>query len=466
MLFNTLVFPIFLVLVLAVHWTLPRNRHRQIVLLLASYVFYGWWDWRFLSLLLVSSAVDFLAGRWMGGLSLERRRTRIAALAISLIVNLSILGAFKYFGFFAESLGAVLRSLGLGADWPTLHLVLPVGISFYTFQTLSYTIDVYRGRCPVCRDPVAFFLFVAFFPQLVAGPIERGRDLVPQLAGRRSFDPALAASGVRCIVWGYFLKTVLADNLAVLVDGVYGEPAARTSLDLLVATYGFAFQIYGDFAGYSYIAIGTAALFGVRLSQNFRSPYLSRDVREFWTRWHMSLSRWFREYVYIWVLGGNRVSRRRRFVNVLLTFTLSGLWHGANWTFVLWGLLNGLFYHLPRPLRGDRPAASIASWFVAFHLVCLGWVFFRAPSIVDAFRILGRIAAASPGLTTGRGELAVAGLATGLVVACEIVQRRATDTVQIERFGPVARFAFGYVLLLGIFFLGRFDRTPFLYFRF
>jgi D-alanyl-lipoteichoic acid acyltransferase DltB (MBOAT superfamily) len=374
MLFNSLEFPVFLLLVLTIHWSLKNLRHRNLFLLIASYFFYGWWSKIFLSLIIISSAVDYWCGLKLEICKLPRNRKLI--LAVSLVINLGILGTFKYLNFFVDNFEAFLTTVGFRPDWPTLNIILPVGISFYTFQTLSYTIDVYRRKIPACKSVVDFFLFVAFFPQLVAGPIERAVNLLPQIQNRRSFDENLAKIGLRHILWGFVLKSVLADNLAPIVDAAYGNIAQESALDLLLAAYFFAFQIYGDFAGYSHIAIGSAALLGIRLTQNFNSPYLALSVKEFWTRWHISLSSWFREYVYIFTLGGNRVSKYRHTLNILLTFLVSGFWHGANWTFIIWGLLHGIFYFLKKPFQKDHALACLGNFLVTFHLVCFGWIFF------------------------------------------------------------------------------------------
>jgi D-alanyl-lipoteichoic acid acyltransferase DltB (MBOAT superfamily) len=465
MLFNSLAFPAFLVIVLTVHWWLERPRARQIWLLVASNVFYGWWDYRFLGLMWLSSSVDYLCGAALGRDLASR--TRRWVLAASLTTNLVILGTFKYLGFFAESLKMALHTMGVDADWPTLHLVLPIGISFYTFHSMSYAIDVYRGRLRPFPDALTFFLFVSYFPQLVAGPIARAGDLAPQLDGRRPFDERQARIGMRCILWGFFLKSVVADNLALVANEAYSGLAGRSGADLLLGTYAFAFQIYGDFAGYYFIALGTSALFAVTLAPNFRMPYLAEDLREFWTRWHISLTSWFRDYFYVLVLGGSRVGPIRRVVNVLITFMVSGLWHGANWTFVLWGAINGAGYFIPRLFRGAGGWRRAANRVIAFHLVCLGWCFFRSPDVGYAFQVLRRIASASllaaPALSTWTPALA---LLPAIVLLVEWVQSSRESLVDLDPLPRPARLAV-YALMAGVvFFVGTFNRTPFIYFQF
>lgn len=378
-------FLLFLPLVFIVHWFLRSARGQNLCLLVASYIFYGWWDWRFLGLLLISSVGDYLIGRRLLAAPEPRRK---AWLQVSLALNLGILGFFKYCNFFIDSAARLLAGLHLHPHLPTLAIVLPVGISFYTFQTLSYTIDLYYRRCEPAQDLLEFCTFVAFFPQLVAGPIERARHLLGQFRRARTFDYPHAAEGFRLILWGFFKKLVVADNCAVVVDQVFADPTLRGG-PLVLGVVLFAFQIYADFSGYSDLAIGAARLFSIELCPNFRSPYLARDLHEFWQRWHISLSTWFRDYVYI-PLGGNRQRQSR---NLVLTFLLSGLWHGASWTFVAWGLLHGLAYLVwptrdPQRAVGWRDLPAIGA---TFSFVTLAWVFFRAQSLGQALSYLARV---------------------------------------------------------------------------
>ncbi|MDG2130734.1 MAG: MBOAT family O-acyltransferase [Fuerstiella sp.] len=439
---------------------------RKCILLAASYVFYAAWDWRFLILIWFSSCVDYICGlRIATG---ETDRARVRWLRVSVFVNLSLLAAFKYFNFFAESAISLFNAVGLRTDWATLNIVLPVGISFYTFQTLSYTIDVYRRRCRACDRPIDFFLFVAFFPQLVAGPIEKASHLLPQLRARQSFDPANARYGLRCMLYGYLLKCVMADNLSPVVDASFRDSDSVSGYDLLCSTYLFAFQIYGDFAGYTWIAIGTAALFGIRLTRNFQRPYLSQSPREFWQRWHITLSSWFAEYVYVALLGGNRLRKLRRLLNVLATFLLSGLWHGANWTFVIWGAVNGMLYFVPPFFPSRNSVSRFLNTVICFHLICLTWVFFRAKSLSESFVIIYRVFTWAP--ATGNR---VTPVETGyfmllplILISFEAAFGTDNSMTKIDRLGRPSRWLIYSAGILTLFFLGAFGRTPFIYFQF
>ncbi len=358
--------------------------------LVASYVFYGWWNWHFLLLIAFTSGCSYLSGLLIGGTGTDspRRKRAKVALWVNIGVNLGILGVFKYYDFFVAELATLL---GVGSDAVMLHLLLPVGISFYTFQALSYSIDVYRGKILPTRDAVAFFAYISFFPQLVAGPIERATNLLPQFQEKRLFDYNQAVDGCRQILWGLFKKMVVADNCAVYVDTVFSNGGDGSGH--LLAAILFAVQIYGDFSGYSDIATGTAKLFGIRLMQNFRTPYFSRDIAEFWRRWHISLTTWFRDYLYI-PLGGSRVGRWKVVRNTFIIFLVSGLWHGANWTFLAWGGYHACLF-LPLILLGRNRkytgAVAEGHWLpswkeagqmtVTFVLAVIGWVIFRADSL-------------------------------------------------------------------------------------
>ena len=396
MLFTSLAFAVFLPLVFAAYWwLLPGRRAQNLFLLLASWLFYGWWDWRFLGLLWLSTAVDYTIGLRLHMARADRRKAWLIA---SLVLNLGLLAAFKYMGFFVESAAALLSTIGLDPHLPVLRIALPVGISFYTFQTLSYTIDIYRGHFTPTRDPVAFGAFVAFFPQLVAGPIERARDLLPQFERPRDFDREQAADGMRQMLWGFFKKIAVADPMGNMADVVFDlDPRATSGVTLFFGALCFAFQIYGDFSGYSDIAIGCARLFGFNLSRNFHYPYFSRSMGEFWRRWHISLSGWLRDYVYV-PLGGAR-SKAGRLRNILVTFGVSGLWHGANWTFVAWGLVHGGYY-VPEVLASrrqrlrDEPTwRDLPRIALVFTAVLAAWVLFRARTLEGAASHLWHIVA-------------------------------------------------------------------------
>ncbi len=393
MLFNSLEFLVFLPLVALVFFRL-RHAQRWVWLLAASYFFYMWWKPAYAVLIFGSTVVDYFVALKMAECSEKRKRRGL--LGVSLLVNLGVLFTFKYLDFFNDSLTHALGMIGIAWDAPELGLLLPVGISFYTFQTLSYTIDVYRGTLVPRRHFGTFALFVSFFPQLVAGPIERASRLLPQLEAEVRPDLARFVEGGKRILWGLFKKVVVADRLAIYVDAVYADPGAHEGLTLVLATYFFAFQIYADFSGYSDIAIGAARILGYDLMENFQRPYFARNISDFWRRWHISLSTWFRDYVYI-PLGGNRRGILRWHVNLMIVFMVSGLWHGANWTFVVWGALHGAYLVgaiLSANLREDlaarlgmhqRPRLHRA-WevFITFHLALIAWVFFRADSPGDA----------------------------------------------------------------------------------
>lgn len=399
MLFNSFTFFVFLPIVFALYWFVLRTKLKaqNALILVASYVFYAWWDWRFLSLILFSTLLDFYLGKALGKSNSKKRSKSL--LWTSLLVNLGFLGIFKYFNFFIDSWVEAWGGLGVDLELSTLSIILPVGISFYTFQTLSYTIDVYRKELQPTHSLLNFAAYVAFFPQLVAGPIERATRLLPQFRQARTFSYQVAKSGVYLIIWGLFKKVVIADNCAFFVNQIFDNPDNFSSAELGLGAVLFAFQIYGDFSGYSDIAIGTARLFGFQLMTNFAFPYFSRDIAEFWRRWHISLSTWFRDYLYI-PLGGSRVRRSLQVRNVLIIFLVSGFWHGANWTFIIWGALHALFF-LPllffklnrKYLENDAlQFQQILKIGFTFTIVCLAWIFFRANSLTEAFQYMYNIA--------------------------------------------------------------------------
>lgn len=403
MLFNSIDFAIFLPVVFIVYWFITnRNlRLQNLFIVIASYFFYGWWDWRFLSLIFISTLVDYLVGR---GLSkYENERIRRILLFISIFVNLGFLGFFKYYNFFISNFMYAFSFFGMKLEFSQLSIVIPVGISFYTFQTMSYTIDVYRRKFHPTDDFIAFFAFVSFFPQLVAGPIERARNLLPQFYKKRKFDYNKAIDGSRQILWGLFKKVVIADNCAKYVLFTFNNTANHSGSTLILGVFLFAIQIYCDFSGYSDIAIGVAHLFGFNLMKNFAFPYFSRDIAEFWRRWHISLTTWFRDYLYI-PLGGSRVSTIKKIRNIFIIFIVSGFWHGANWTFIIWGILNALYF-LPLLLLGkNRKNIDIVAKgrylpsikdslniLYTFLLTLIAWVFFRAKNLKVAIEYLSGI---------------------------------------------------------------------------
>lgn len=395
MTFTSIEFILFFIIVVPLYFVSPY-RWRLFLLLVASYYFYAFWEANYLILIIFSTVVDYVVGRRLGQVDPAQTRQRQFLLAASVVVNLGVLFIFKYFNFFSDSIAATLTALSIPFDQPTLRVLLPVGISFYTFQSMSYTIDVYRRQIEPEPDFVRFATFVAFFPQLVAGPIERASNMLPQFKQKFAFDYANAVLGLRQILWGAFKKIVIADRLAPYVNAVYANPQSYDGTALIIATVFFAFQIYCDFSAYSDIAIGTARMMGFNLMENFRQPYFSLSVREFWQRWHISLSTWFRDYLYI-PLGGNRVSFSRNLLNLLIVFVVSGLWHGASWTFVIWGALHGIYVvvesilrrydiHLLPQALPPVMAAGIRM-IVTFILTNIAWVFFRADSLDTALYI-------------------------------------------------------------------------------
>ena len=391
MLFNSIAFLLFFPIVCLIYFCIPASqvKVRNLLLLAASYYFYMNWQPAYALLLLTSTVVTYLAA--LGIDSFEEQGKKRLCLVSSLVLNLAILFLFKYYNFLASNVEYALQTSGLAIDLPAFEFLLPVGISFYTFQALGYSIDVYRGTTKVERDFPTYALFVSFFPQLVAGPIERSNNLLPQFKARHPFDYEQVMAGVRLMVWGYFMKLVVADRCGLYVDSIFNNVAMHNGGSYLVASLLFPFQIYGDFAGYSLIAIGVARILGFRLMENFRRPYFACTVDEFWHRWHISLSTWFKDYVYI-PLGGNRVGRMRNYFNLLVTFIVSGIWHGANWTFFCWGTLHGILLCIEKALgvgkRSYSGAAKLMHWAVTFVLVSLAWIFFRANNMADALTVI------------------------------------------------------------------------------
>lgn len=401
MLFNSIDFAIFLPLVFILYWfvTAKNLKVQNAFIVVASYFFYGWWDWRFLSLILFSTVVDFLIGQKLG--TEDKQSRRKALLWISIFVNIGFLGFFKYYNFFLDNFISTFTYFGFNFNASTLNIILPVGISFYTFQTMSYTIDVYKGKLKPTHDFLAFGAFVCFFPQLVAGPIERATNLLPQFLKKRQFNTENAIKGIRLMLWGLTKKIVIADSIAPIVDDIYANYSQYPSHILLLGAFLFSLQLYCDFSGYSMIARGLSKMFGFELMVNFNYPYFSRNIGEFWRKWHISLSTWFRDYVYI-PMGGSWGSKWSTMRNVMILFLVSGFWHGANWTFIFWGLLHGLLFipslwtNRNKKYSGDIQLNKfyLPSWKEAFFilrtfvLVMILWVFFRAESIGSAFEYL------------------------------------------------------------------------------
>lgn len=482
MLFNSMEFAIYLPIVFLLYWFVTQKhlKLQNLLLIIASYVFYGWWDWRFLSLIVFSSLVDFLVGVGMAQTKIKARRRLL--LWVSICVNLGFLGFFKYFNFFAENFAAAFTLLGQPIEVSRLNVILPVGISFYTFQTLSYSIDVYRQKLEPTRDIISFFAFVSFFPQLVAGPIERATHLLPQFYKKRNFDYATATDGMRQILWGLFKKVVIADNCAELANQIFANSADMNGSTLALGAFFFTFQIYGDFSGYSDIAIGTSRLFGFDLMQNFNFPYFSRDIAEFWRRWHISLSTWFRDYLYI-PLGGSRGGTWMKVRNTFIIFLVSGFWHGANWTFIVWGFLNALYF-LPLLLTNNnrnhlKPVAEgrylpslkeLSMISLTFGLTVIAWVFFRAENISHAFQYLSGMFSASI-LARPEGIALKQAFTTLLLIAFFLLIEwlGRTQTHAIKTLGATwprpLRYGLYYALIIALFWFGG-KEQQFIYFQF
>lgn len=484
MLFNSIEFAIFLPIVFLLYWFVFNRREqvRNLFIIAASYLFYGWWDWRFLLLIAFTSLCSYLSGLGIEKVRRNERGGELKARWISganIVLNLGILGIFKYYNFFVTEFAA--RFLDGDTSGLLVRLILPVGISFYTFQALSYSIDVYRRKLAATHDITAFFAYIAFFPQLVAGPIERATNLLPQFYKLRTFDYTAAVDGGRRILWGLFKKIVVADSCAGMVNRIFADYQELPGSTLLIGALLFAFQIYGDFSGYSDIAIGTARLFGFRLMQNFRVPYFSRDIAEFWRRWHISLNTWFRDYIYI-PLGGSRVSKPKVIRNTFIIFLVSGFWHGANWTFLAWGAYHALLF-MPLILMGRnrhntdtaaegrmlpslREAASIL---LTFALVVVGWVLFRAETIGDAWRYLQGIC--SPTLLArpvGYGEEHMLWQTAAFILVLllvEWIQRNREHGLELSGVRSAAlRWIIYYAVIISLFF-GEGVET-FIYFQF
>lgn len=483
MLFNSFDFAIFLPIVFILYWfVFNRNlRLQNLLIAVASYVFYGWWDWRFLSLIFFSTLVDFTIGVSLG--RIEDSTKRKVLLWCSILVNLGLLGFFKYYNFFLGNFRSAFSIFGYGLNLNSLDIILPVGISFYTFQTLSYTIDVYRKQLEPTTNFISFAAFVSFFPQLVAGPIERATNLLPQFSTGRKFEYSKAVNGLRQILWGLFKKIVIADTCAKYANLIFNNSHEYNGSTLFLGAIFFTFQIYGDFSGYSDIAIGTSRLFGFNLMQNFAYPYFSRDMAEFWRRWHISLSTWFRDYLYI-PLGGSRGGTWMKIRNTFIIFIVSGFWHGARWTFIVWGALNA-FYFLPLMLSGKNrqnmkvvaynsmypSLKEFSSMVLTFCLAVIAWIIFRAENMTEAIYFMRRIFSGSffalPQYQ-GVGFLKFLIPILCFFIGIEWLGRR--ELYAIERISIKNRsfkYAFYYSLIFIIFWFGSQSvDQPFIYFQF
>jgi Predicted membrane protein involved in D-alanine export len=489
MLFNSIDFAIFLPAVFLLYWFVFHRdcRRQNLFLVAASYVFYGWWSWKFLGLIAATSLFSWLSGagilsiRARGFAPEKERRLTVAVAALSIAINLGILGFFKYYNFFAQSFADAFALFGRRMDVRSLKIILPVGISFYTFQALGYTIDVVRKKIEPAKDIVSFFAFVSFFPQLLAGPIERASNFLAQMQRPRTFDYAKSVDGLRQTLWGLFKKIAVADTCAIVANSAFANCETAHASQLLAGVVFFAFQIYGDFSGYSDIAVGCSKLFGFNLMQNFNYPYFSRDIAEFWRRWHISLSTWFRDYLYI-PLGGSSVGKAKQIRNTLVIFLVSGFWHGANWTFVVWGAYHALLFLPLVLLKKNRrhtntiaerrlfPSAGEALQAVAtFLLVSVGWVFFRAETIGIAFDYLRNMISLEA-LHAAAGIFQHGAIWTCLfMLLVEWIGR--TDKHALEKFGlgwrRVFRIAFYSMLVLCLLHFAKPEgQHEFIYFQF
>ena len=480
MLFQSIEFLIFLPIVFLLYWfVFKRLKYQNLLVLVASYVFYGWWDWRFLILIAITSGFSYWSGLLIKKYEDNHKKMKWIS-AGNIILNLLILCIFKYFNFFADNFVRLFNAFGMHLDWASAAIILPVGISFYTFQALSYTIDVYRKKIEPTRDVVAFFAYISFFPQLVAGPIERSTNLLPQFQNERKFTFENGVSGLRQMLWGFFKKIVIADQCAKFVDVVFANYASQNGRTLMLATFLFSIQIYADFSGYSDIAIGMAKLFGIRLMRNFNNPYFSRDIAEFWRRWHISLTTWFRDYVYI-PLGGSRVSKAKIVRNTFIIFLLSGFWHGANWTFIAWGIYHALLF-LPLILLGKnrRYTANISEnqlvpnikellqMLLTFIIVAIGWIFFRSATISDAFAFISTML--NPSIIAS--ILVVKGLNINILLLCILIMaifewfnRNHEFGLDISGWNVVVRHLVYWVLLFAILVYIA-ENESFIYFQF
>jgi D-alanyl-lipoteichoic acid acyltransferase DltB (MBOAT superfamily) len=483
MLFNSIDFAIFLPVVFFLYWFVTNKniRIQNLLLVIASYLFYGWWDWRFLALILFSTIVDYLVGLGLGKEKNQSKRKYL--LYISIIVNLGFLGFFKYYNFFLENLISAFTFFGSPLEVRTLNIILPVGISFYTFQTLSYSIDVYRGQLKPTRDFIAFSAFVSFFPQLVAGPIERATHLLPQFYTKRKFEYNKAVDGMRQILWGLFKKVVIADNCAEFANIIFNNSSEYSGSTLVLGAIFFTFQIYGDFSGYSDIAIGTSRLFGFDLMQNFNFPYFSRDIAEFWRRWHISLSTWFRDYVYI-PLGGSRGGTWMKIRNTFLIFLISGFWHGANWTFIIWGALNAIYFlpllmtqnnrnNMETVAKGNFLPSLKELFFMTltFILTVFAWIFFRAVNLDHAFSYISEILSSSLFTVPNFPEMRKALVTVVLLFVFVIIEWQGREGQfalnQIDlRLNKPFRWVLYFIIIFTIGMYMQSTETPFIYFQF
>ena len=463
--FDSYIYAVFLPLVFAGYWLL-RNKllWQNMFLLAASYIFYGWWDWRFLGLIIITSTSTFLSGLVIKN---DRSRRSKIWLSLNIILNLGILAAFKYFNFFKDSFADILRLFGANPDFPTINILLPVGISFYTLQAISYSFDVYNGKAKPTRNVIAFFVYIAFFPQLVAGPIERARNLLPQFLKRKSFDYYNSVIGMRQILWGLVKKLVIADNLAGYVDNLLYHPSVMSASSIIMASILFAFQIYADFSGYSDIAIGSARLFNIKLLPNFNYPFFSRNMKELWQRWHISLMTWLKEYLYF-PLGGSRRGKWRTCLNIMIVFAISGLWHGADWTFIIWGAVNGLVllpfvFFQKKSSTNHARFRDIPKCILTFLIFALIFLSFRSPNIAHLQECINTLMHGSY-LTLPMGITAFYYIIPFVII--EWLGRRQEFPIMTLNMPTILRWVIYWSLLFIIAFYGAKADIQYIYFQF
>ncbi|MBU0581063.1 MAG: MBOAT family protein [Candidatus Margulisbacteria bacterium] len=480
MLFNSLHFLIFFPIVISLYFTI-NHKYRWVLLLISSYYFYMSWKPEYIIIIMISTLIDYITG--MKIYKSNTKKGKKIFLSLSLFSNLSLLFAFKYFNFFSDSVRSILQQFSIPLNPITLKVLLPVGISFYTFQSLSYSIDIYRSKIKPEKHFGIFAVYISFFPQLVAGPIERAKNLLPQFFEKHHFNYIRVTDGLKLMLWGFFKKIVIADQLAIVVNNVFNNVYDYTGLSFIIAIFFFAFQIYCDFSGYSDIAIGSAQIMGFKLMDNFNRPYFSRSISEFWKRWHISLSSWFKDYVYI-PLGGNRVSIYRWYVNILIIFVVSGLWHGANWTFVVWGALHGFYYifetlltpfknklfKIIRLIKFEKIVKVLEISFI-FILVNIGWIFFRANNIQEGIYILthlfSNISFNIPSLNLGVGWLSFL-YCLGIIGFMEFVHfiQEHRSIRHLSDKPLILRWVIYFIIMLLILLFGVFNKTSFIYFQF
>lgn len=480
MLFTSIVFVYFIAVFFPLYY-FSKGKVRLWVCLLGSYLFYGWWDYRFVVLILALTLINYACGFKISVANNNKEKSTY--LWLSVVSSLGILGFFKYYNFFSENLAAVLNALGFNADYATLYIILPVGISFYTFQTMSYTIDIYKGGAKHEPSLLRFATYVVFFPQLVAGPIVRASTFLPQLLTDRPLVTDNLIKGLQLVIWGYFLKVVVADSMALIVDGRFEDPVSHNGLSMLIGVLFYSFQIYGDFAGYSLIGIGIAKMLGFEFPVNFDRPYFSKSLSEFWRRWHITLSSWLRDYLYI-PLGGNRKGKRRTSINLMLTMLLGGLWHGASWNFVIWGALHGAYLSVQRkatryrnevnpPVSGHLSTIStfpisVFKVIMCFTLVTFAWIFFRAETLADSLYIIGKISQLDSYQISGvtqKFHVIKGMMLIGILIVCEALSFVISiDGIQTKY--PYASLFFTALIVVVTALFGTFGSNAFIYFQF